>query len=150
MATYAIISLQGKQYRVREGQRLLVDRLPHGERKTFHPRVLFLGGDGTAEYAPKAAEVTARVVQHVLGDKVQIGKYKAKKGYRRHTGHRDRLSEIEVESIGKKRATAKVEPATATAEPATETPKAKAKAEATPKKTSAAKPEASAAKKETE
>ena len=47
--TYAIISLGGKQYRVREGERLLVDRLQADEGKTFHPDVLFLGGDGEGE-----------------------------------------------------------------------------------------------------
>ena len=46
--TYAIISLGGKQYRVQEGERLLVDRLPTEEGKTFHPDVLFLGGDGAS------------------------------------------------------------------------------------------------------
>ena len=50
MATYAIISLGGKQYRVREGERLLVDRLTTGEGKTFHPDVLFTGGDGTNQF----------------------------------------------------------------------------------------------------
>ena len=44
--SYAIISLGGKQYRVREGERLLVDRLAVEEGKTFHPDVLMLGGDG--------------------------------------------------------------------------------------------------------
>ena len=43
MSTYAIISVGGKQYRVREGERLLVDRLPHGEGKTFQPTVLLTG-----------------------------------------------------------------------------------------------------------
>src|SRR5437868_14588983 len=46
MAGYAIISLGGKQYRVREGERLLVDRLPYDGGKTFHPDVLLLGGGG--------------------------------------------------------------------------------------------------------
>jgi large subunit ribosomal protein L21 len=44
--SYAIIALGGKQYRVREGQWLLVDRLPHDEGKTFHPDLVMLGGDG--------------------------------------------------------------------------------------------------------
>jgi large subunit ribosomal protein L21 len=73
--TYAIISLGGKQYRVREGERLLVDRLPTEEGKTFHPEVLMLGGDGAFELAPKA-QVTARVVGSPLGEKIRIGKYK--------------------------------------------------------------------------
>ena len=44
--SYAIISLGGKQYRVREGERLLVDRLPTEDGKTFTPDVLLVGGDG--------------------------------------------------------------------------------------------------------
>jgi len=98
--SYAIISLGGKQYRVREGERLLVDRLPTEEGKTFHPEVLMLGGDGQAELAPKSAQVTARVVGSPLGKKIRIGKYKPKSGYRRHTGFRAKLSQIEIESIG--------------------------------------------------
>jgi large subunit ribosomal protein L21 len=112
--TYAIISLGGKQYRVREGERLLVDRLKTDEGKTFHPDILFLGGDGDGQLSPTNAAVTAKVVGHVLGEKVRIGKYRPKSGYKRHTGFRARLSQIEIESIGtgSKRATAapKVEP----------------------------------------
>jgi ribosomal protein L21 len=44
MSSYAIISLGGKQYRVQEGERLLVDRLKVDEGKTFEPRVLLVGG----------------------------------------------------------------------------------------------------------
>ena len=98
--SYAIISLGGKQYRVREGERLLVDRLAVEEGKTFHPDVLMLGGDGTFELAPKSAQVTARVVGSPLGQKIRIGKYKPKSGYKRHTGFRAKLSQIEIESIG--------------------------------------------------
>ena len=99
MATYAIISLGGKQYRVREGERLLVDRLGTGEGKTFHPEVLFTGGDGNANLAPRV-QVTAKVVGHVRGDKVRIGKRRPKTGYRRQTGFRAALSQIEIQSIG--------------------------------------------------
>jgi large subunit ribosomal protein L21 len=110
MAGYAIISLGGKQYRVREGERLLVDRLPTEEGKTFHPEVLLLGGDGRFELAPKGSAVTVKVVGSQLGEKIRIGKYKPKKGYRRHTGFRAKLSQIEVQSIGgTKRAPAKKE-----------------------------------------
>jgi large subunit ribosomal protein L21 len=112
--TYAIISVGGKQYRVREGERLLVDRLSTEEGKTFHPEVLMLGGDGAFELAPKT-QVTARVVGSPLGEKIRIGKYRPKSGYRRHTGFRAKLSQIEIESIGgraKKAAPAKkAEPA---------------------------------------
>jgi large subunit ribosomal protein L21 len=110
MAGYAIISLGGKQYRVREGERLLVDRVPTEEGKTFQPEVLMLGGDGKFELAPKGSAVTAKVIGSQLGTKVRIGKYKPKTGYRRHTGFRAKLSQIEIQSIGAtKRAPAKKE-----------------------------------------
>ena len=99
MAGYAIISLGGKQYRVSEGDRLLVDRLPHESGKTFHPDVLLVGGDGKTDLSPKV-QVTARVVGDQLGQKIRIGKYKRRTGYKRHTGFRAKLSAIEIESIG--------------------------------------------------
>jgi large subunit ribosomal protein L21 len=107
--SYAIISLGGKQYRVREGERLLVDRVATEEGKTFHPEVLMLGGDGTFELSP-SVQVTAKVVGSQLGEKIRIGKYRPKSGYRRHTGFRAKLSQIEIQSIGAtKRAPAKKE-----------------------------------------
>lgn len=108
--TYAIIKVAGKQYRVREGERLLVDRLATEEGKTFTPDVLLLGGDGETELAPKNATVTAKVVGHVLGQKIVIGKHKPKSGYKRRTGFRAKLTQIEIESIGKKAASAKSKP----------------------------------------
>src|SRR5437879_6510624 len=86
-SSYAIISVGGKQYRVREGEKLLVDRLKTDEGKTFNPDVLFLGGEGDGTLAPRT-QVTARVVGHVLGDKIRIGKRRAKTGYRKQTGFR--------------------------------------------------------------
>ena len=99
MSGYAIISLGGKQYRVQEGEWLLVDRLKVDEGKTFEPRVLLVGGNGAPDLAPSAT-VTARVVGHELGEKIRIGKYKKRTGYKRHNGHRSRLTRIEIESIG--------------------------------------------------
>ena len=99
MAGYAIISLGGKQYRVHAGDRLLVDHVGTAEGKTFHPEVLLTGGNGKPDLSPRV-QVTAKVVGSPLGKKIRIGKYKAKKGYRRHTGFRAKLSEIEIQSIG--------------------------------------------------
>src|SRR5882672_4918966 len=106
--SYAIISLGGKQYRVREGERLLVDKLATDEGSTFNPRVLLVGGDGSTDLSPTTT-VTARVVGHQLGEKIRIGKYKKRTGYRKHNGYRSRLTQIEIESIGgaKKPAAAK-------------------------------------------
>jgi large subunit ribosomal protein L21 len=117
--SYAIISVGGKQFRVQEGQRLLVDRLATDEGKTFSPRLLLVGGDGGPDLSPSGVTVTARVVRHVKGDKIRIGKYRPKTGYKRHNGFRASLSQIEIESIGKKSAQAK--------------PAAEKKAEAKPK-----------------
>ena len=102
---YAIISLGGKQYRVREGQRLLVDRVPFDEGATFTPDVVLLGGDGDVKVGAdetKETTVTARVAGHVLGKKVVVGKHRQRTGYRRRNGHRSRLTQIEIESIGAK------------------------------------------------
>ena len=110
MSTYAIISVGGKQYRVREGEKLLVDRLAHGEGKSFTPAVLLVGGGGETHISPTDITVTARVVADVKGEKIRIGKYRPKNGYKKHTGFRASLSQIEIESIGgKKRAPAKTE-----------------------------------------
>jgi large subunit ribosomal protein L21 len=136
MTSYAIISVGGKQYRVREGERLLVDRLKTDEGKTFHPDVLLAGEGAAAELGPKGTTVTARVVGHVLGEKIRIGKYRPKSGYKKHNGYRSRLSQIEIESIGAKKAAAK--PA---AKPAAKTEDAPAE-----KKAPARKPAASTAK----
>ena len=142
--TYAIISLGGKQYRVQEGQRLLVDQLAHADGKTFHPDVLFVGGDGKAEFAPKGTQVTAKVLGSALGDKIRIGKYKKRTGYRRHTGHRSKLTQIEITAIGAKAApakpkaekaeklAAKAKPAAAAKPKAPAKPRAKAQIEAKP------------------
>jgi large subunit ribosomal protein L21 len=123
---YAIISLGGKQYRVQEGQRLLVDRVGHAEGKTFHPDVLFVGGDGKAEFAPKT-QVTVKVLGETLGEKIRIGKYKRRTGYRRHTGHRAKLSQIEITSIGAKSAAKPAAEKPAAEKPAAEKSAAKPK-----------------------
>jgi large subunit ribosomal protein L21 len=99
MSSYAIISLGGKQYRVQEGERLLVDRLREDEGATLQPRVLLVGGNGAPDLAPSTT-VTARVVGHELGEKIRIGKYRKRTGYKRHAGHRSHLTRIEIESIG--------------------------------------------------
>jgi hypothetical protein len=96
--------------------------------------VLFVGEGSSAELGPKGVTVTARVVEHVLGEKIRIGKYRPKSGYRRHNGFRSRLSQIEIETIGKKaatRAAAKKDetPAAEKKPPARRTTAAKKKAE---------------------
>jgi large subunit ribosomal protein L21 len=128
MAGYAIISLGGKQYRVSEGQRLFVDRVPTAEGKTFHPDVLLTGGNGKPNLSPRV-QVTAKVVGSALGEKILVGKYRRRTGYKRHIGHRAKLSEIEIQSIGARSSGAT-------------TAKAEEKPKAAPKPKAAAKPAA--------
>ena len=117
--SYAIISVGGKQYRVREGERLLVDRLALEDGATFTPSVLLAGGDGEASLAPGIV-VTAKVVRQAKGPKLVIGKYKKRTGYKRHTGFRASLTQIEIESIGGTAKRAAKKPAEATSAPAAE------------------------------
>jgi large subunit ribosomal protein L21 len=95
---YAIIRLGGKQYRVREGETLVVDRLSTDEGKSFSPDVL-LGDSGV--------KVTAKVIAHERGPKILIGKYRRRTGYKRHTGFRAATSRVEISLGGAKQATAR-------------------------------------------
>ena len=129
--SYAIISVGGKQYRVSAGERLLVDRLALEDGATFNPTVLLVGGDGEPQIAPAGAVVTAKVLTQAKGPKIRIGKYKQRTGYKRHTGFRASLTQIEIESIG-----GKGKPAAKAAKPKADAP---AKAE-TPAKAEAKAP----------
>jgi large subunit ribosomal protein L21 len=143
--TYAVIAVGGKQYVVHEGERLLVDRLAQDEGAVFQPDVLLVDV-GTPNLKPDAGAVSARILKHALGEKIRIAKYKPKKGYRRHTGFRAKLSQIQIEAIGagKASSTAKAETATeaavkptvakpTVAKPAVAAPKPEAKTPAKPK-----------------
>ena len=145
--TYAIIGIGGKQYRVREGEWLLVDRVAVEEGKTFKPDVLMLGGDGDPRLGDdlKGEQVTAIVTEHVLGKKVVVGKHRQRTGYRRRKGHRSRLSRIEIQSIGAK--PARRTAAKKDASPAAEKKPAARKTSSTAKKTETTKPRTTRAKK---
>jgi large subunit ribosomal protein L21 len=121
---YAIIKLGGKQYRVREGEYIVVDRVKFDEGATFKPDVL-LGDSGVT--------VTAKVLEHGRGPKIRIGKYKKRTGYKRHNGFRAATSRVEFSLGGaaKRTAATKTETAPKAAAPKTEAPKTEApKAEA--------------------
>jgi len=106
---YAIIKLGGKQYRVRDGETLVVDRVGVDEGKTLTPDVLL--GDG-------GVTVTATVVAHERGPKIRIGKYRRRTGYKRHTGFRAATSRIAISLGSDNGRGAEPAPAEAKAEPA--------------------------------
>jgi large subunit ribosomal protein L21 len=97
MPDYAVIAVGGKQYRVREGEELLVDRLAVEPGETFTPPVVAVGD---ANGISDGGSVTARVEEHLLGKKIIVFTYRAKKDSKKKRGHRSRLSRIQIESIG--------------------------------------------------
>ena len=98
---YAVIKVGGKQYRVEQGQKLLVDRQPHAAGDTFTPEVLMTGGeDVVTDRGKLEGSVSVKVLEHVRGEKLKVFTYKPKRGYKRARGHRSELSRISVESIG--------------------------------------------------
>ncbi len=142
---YAIVKTGGKQYRVERGQRLLVERLPveAGADVELEP-ILYRSEEAVFDKAGlESVQVTAKVLAHVRGEKLRVFKFKPKRGYKRRTGHRQDLTQIEVTEIAHGKAKAKAAPAKA-AKPAAE--KAAAKAPAAADEKPAAKAKASAAK----
>ena len=100
---YAVISDRGKQYTVKAGDRLRVDRMeidPGAE--IVFGRVLLLGGDGSIQVGQPAVEGAA-VKGTVLGEhkdrKIIVFKKKRRKKYRRKQGHRQRYTDVLVDSI---------------------------------------------------
>ena len=138
--SYAVISIGNKQYRVREGQRLLVDRVPHDEGKTFHPDLVMLGGDGDPKLGSdlKGQQVTVKVAEHVRGRKIIVGKHRRRTGYKRRNGFRASLTRIEVQSIGATRARSAAAKKETAAKPAAEKKPAARKPAATRKPAAAA------------
>jgi large subunit ribosomal protein L21 len=100
--TYAIVKTGGKQYRVEQGQTLLVERLPVGDGESVNLQpLLFVDGSSVVDGEDLAkVSVEARVVAHERGPKLRVVKFKPKRGYKRRTGHRQELTRIEVVSLG--------------------------------------------------
>ncbi|MFM9943727.1 MAG: 50S ribosomal protein L21 [Bacteroidia bacterium] len=100
---YAIVNIQGQQFKVSENQNLYVHRLANDEGSSVEfNNVLFVDNDGKIKIgAPtvSGASVKAKVLSHLKGDKVIVFKKKRRKGYRLKRGHRQYLTRIQIESI---------------------------------------------------
>jgi large subunit ribosomal protein L21 len=120
---YAIVEIAGHQFKVEKDQKVFVNRLQTEEgKKVSFDNVLLVGdGDNVTVGAPAidGAQVGAKVLKHLKGDKVIVFKKKRRKGYRVKNGHRQSLTEIVIESI-----------AASGAKPAKEVKKAESKADA--------------------
>ena len=103
--SYAVIKTGGKQYRVIEGQTLLIERLPDEVGATVALQPLLLAADGAEPVfegdALTSAKVSAEILGHERGPKLRVFKFKPKRGYKRRTGHRQELTRIKITSIGK-------------------------------------------------
>ncbi len=149
---YAIVEIAGHQFKVEKDQKVFVNRLAteEGKKVSFDNVLLLADGDKVTVGAPAidGAQVGAKVLKHLKGDKVIVFKKKRRKGYRVKNGHRQSLSEIVIESIvasGAKKAapaakkeTKKVEPKAKAVAPKAVAPKAEVK-KAAPKAKPAAK-----------
>jgi len=139
---YAIVEIAGQQFKVAKDQKVYVHRLQdkEGSKVTFD-NVLLLDDGKVTLGAPaiEGAAVTAKILKHLKGDKVIVFKKKRRKGYKVKNGHRQYLSEIQIESIvasGAKKAPAKKAEAPVKKEAAVKVEKAApAPKAAAPKKT---------------
>ena len=100
---YAIVEIAGQQFKVAKDQKVYVHRLQEeeGSKVTFD-NVLLVEDKGNVTIGAPAIEgaaVTAKILGHLKGDKVIVFKKKRRKGYKKKNGHRQYLSEIQIESI---------------------------------------------------
>ncbi|SFE32208.1 50S ribosomal protein L21 [Thermophagus xiamenensis] len=100
---YAIVSIGGQQFKVEKERKIFVNRLKAKEGSTVDfDQVLMIDNDGEVKIGTpviEGAKVTAKVLSHLKGDKVIVFKKKRRKGYRKKNGHRQYLSQIQIENI---------------------------------------------------
>ncbi len=100
---YAIIKTGGKQYKVSEGDEIIIEKLEVEENSsvTFEEVLAVIDGDNAKIGTPKVegAKVTATVVKNGKGPKLRIFKYKHKTNYRRRQGHRQPFTKVKIEKI---------------------------------------------------
>ncbi|MBE9519038.1 MAG: 50S ribosomal protein L21 [Bacteroidetes bacterium] len=140
---YAIVDIAGQQFKVEKDQKLYVHRLEveEGKKVSFDKVLLIDTGNKVSVGDPvvKGASVDAKVISHMKGDKVLVFKKKRRKGYQKLNGHRQYMTQIQIEAISEKGSTAKKE-----ATPAAKKEEAPA-AKAAPKAAAEKKPAAKAA-----
>lgn len=100
---YAIVEIAGQQFKVEKDSKLYVHRLDAEEGSNIDfDKVLLVDNAGTVNVGTptvKGAKITAKVLSHLKGDKVIVFKKKRRKGYQKRNGHRQYLSQVQVESI---------------------------------------------------
>ena len=108
---YAIVDIAGKQFKVEKDQKLYVHRLAEDEGKSVSfDNVMLVDDSGKVNVGTpsiKGASVSAKVLQHLKGDKVIVFKKKRRKGYKVKNGHRQYLTKLEILKIDEKSTTSK-------------------------------------------
>ena len=100
---YAIVEIAGQQFKVEKDQKVFVHRLQteEGKKVSFDNVLLLSDGDKVTVGAPAigGAQVSAKVLKHLKGDKVIVFKKKRRKGYKVSNGHRQYLTKLSIETI---------------------------------------------------
>ncbi|MDR2010776.1 MAG: 50S ribosomal protein L21 [Bacteroidales bacterium] len=100
---YAVVEIAGQQFKVEKGSRLFVNRLENeeGSEVKFDNVLLIDNNDNVTVGTPNVdkASVSAKVLKHCKGDTVLVFKKKRRKGYQKLNGHRQHLTEIEIQDI---------------------------------------------------
>ena len=100
---FAIVEIAGQQFKVAKDQKVFVHRLAaeEGASVSFDNVLMLSEGDKVTVGAPAidGAQVGAKIIKHLKGDKVIVFKKKRRKGYRVKNGHRQSLTQIVIESI---------------------------------------------------
>lgn len=100
---YAIVEIAGQQFKVEKDRKIFTHRLSAAEGDTLEfDKVLLVDNDGTVRVGTPqvaGAKVIAKVLTHLRGEKVIVFKKKRRKGYKRKNGHRQYLTQIQVENI---------------------------------------------------
>ena len=142
---YAIVEIAGQQFKVEKDQQIFVHRLEvkEGSNVDFENVLLIDNGGKVNVGAPavKGAKVTAKVLEHLKGDKVIVFKKKRRKGYRVKNGHRQYLTKLEIVKIDENSAVKKAPAKKSEAKPKAAAKKAAVKKKTTTKKTTAKKAE---------
>jgi large subunit ribosomal protein L21 len=99
---YAVFANGIRQYKVQEGEEILVDRLELADKTVTFDQVLLISDEGKIKLGTPTvagAKISAEVVGEQKGEKIEVVKYKSKSRYRKHTGHRHQYTRLKISKI---------------------------------------------------
>jgi large subunit ribosomal protein L21 len=104
---YTIIEAGSKQYKIKEGDEILVEKIEgkEGDKVKFDKVLILVDGEKRHIGQPYVSSVLVegKILSQIKGDKIRIATYKAKSRYRKVKGHRQRFTKIKIEKISEKR-----------------------------------------------